>query len=248
MRKTILFILLIISPLVTRAQYDQKISINLSSGVFKTFGKKFTEYTGPLQMPNYKMGFNGTGGLQVKIGDRLSLSADFGIMISNSWNYRTPDKDNWLYWTIDDTITGQVLEEGYDYMDIHNFSISIKPKYYLLNDMKWNPFFSAGINIDLTQAWFENNLWVAQKNRGLLPPDETIPYNDNLEESFGIGFNPGIGVEYTPNDKMHFYLESGYYFIMLEKNNFKDPSREENFNAFLFQVGVRLNFIKSKEL
>jgi hypothetical protein len=174
-------------------------------------------------MPNYKMGFNATGGLQYKLGESLSLSADFGIMISNNWNYRTPDKDNWLYWTIDDPNTGAVLEEGQDYLDIHNYYISVKPKYYLLKDKKWNPYFSAGININWTRAWFENNLWAAQKRRGLIPPEETVPYNDNLEESFGIGFNPGFGMEFSPGDKIHFYLETGYYFIALDKNNFKDP-------------------------
>lgn len=111
MKKPFLLISVFLIALIANSQYEQKVTIDLSAGSFKTFGKKFTEYTGPLQMPNYKMGLNATGGFQFKIGAHLSLSANFGIMISNRWNYKTPDKDNWLYWTIDDTITGQVLEE-----------------------------------------------------------------------------------------------------------------------------------------
>lgn len=238
----------ILLPTLIFAQYEQKLSVNLSVGGFKTFGNKFTEYAGPLQMPNYKLGFSVNGEFQLRIGEHFSLATGFGIMTTNRWNYRTPDKDNWLYWTIEDTTTWQVLEEGEDYLDLHNYSIFVKPKYYLLPGKKWNPYFFAGVNIDWTRAWFENNLWAAQYKWGLLPPDVTTPWNDNLEESFGIGFNPGFGVEYSSGDKLHFYIETGYYFIALDKNNFKDISRVENFNAVIFQIGCRLNFIKSKEL
>jgi hypothetical protein len=248
MKYRFLLLGLFLLPELLSAQYEQKISVNLSAGGFKTFGNKYNEETGPRQMPNYKMGFAANGGIQFKIGEHLSLSADFGIMMTNLWNYKTPDKDNWLYWTIDDTITGAVLEEGEDYLDLRNYSLSVKPKYYLSHGKKWNPYFFTGLNINWTSAWFENNLWAAQFKRGLIPPDITEPYNDNLENSFGIGLNPGLGIEYSPGDQFHFYFETGYYMISLQKENFKDPDREENFNAVPFQIGLRLNFIKSKEL
>lgn len=248
MKKIIFVFGFFLLPAFVLAQYEQKFSINLSAGSFKTFGQRYTEYTGPLQMPNYKLGLYINGGFQLKIGDHLSLVTGFGIMATNRWNYTTPDKDNWNYWSIDDTITGQVIEDGENYLDLRNFSISIKPVYYLIPGKKWNPYFLTGINLNWTRAWYENNYWYAMQRLGLLCPDDTGPCNDNLEESFGIGFNPGFGVEYSPGDKMHFYFETGYYFIALDKNNFKDPSRVENYNAVIFQVGCRLNFIKSKEL
>ncbi|MCX6333597.1 MAG: hypothetical protein NT092_04745 [Bacteroidia bacterium] len=247
MKHKILILGFLLFPLLLHAQYEQKIGFDLAAGGFKTFGKEFTEYTGPLQMPNYKTGISANGGIQLKISEHFSLAADFGIMITNGWNYRTPDKDDWLHWSIDDTLTGETVE-GEDYLDLHNFSISIKPKYYLLPGKKWDPYLSAGINLNWTRSWFENNLWATQFKRGLLPPEDITPYNDNLEESFGIGFNPALGVEYGPFSMLHLYLETGYYFIALDKNNFKDPSRVENFNAVVFKVGCRLYFIKSKEL
>jgi opacity protein-like surface antigen len=248
MKNRFLLLGLFLLPALLSAQYEQKISVNLSAGGFKTFGNKYNEETGPMQMPNYKVGFAANGGIQFKIGEHFSVSAEFGIMMTNLWNYKTPDKDNWLYWTIDDTTTWQVLAEGEDYLDLRNYSISVKPKYYLGPGKKLNPYFYTGVNINWTGAWFENNLWAAQKKLGLLAPEDTEPYNDNLENSFGIGLNPGFGIEFSPGDQFHFYFETGYYLISLQKENFKDPAREENFNAVLFQVGLRLNFIKSKEL
>ena len=234
-------------PLLLNAQYEEKIGVDISAGGFKTFGKKFTEYTGPLQMANYKTGFSANIGFQFKISEHFSLTADFGILAVNQWNYKAHDIDNWLHWSIDDTIAGETVE-GDDYLDLRNFSINIKPKYYLTPGKKWDPYLFAGVNVNWTSAWFENNLWAAQFERGLLPPDDIVPYNDNLEESFGIGFNPGLGVEFSPFDKLHLYFETGYYFIALDKNNFKDPTRVENFNAIVFKAGCRLYFIKSKEL
>jgi len=248
MKKRLLVLGFILFPALVFAQFEQKVSINLSAGGFKTFGKKYTEYTGPLQMPNYKLGLTVNGEFQFRIGEHLSVAAGFGIMTTNRWNYSTPDKDNWLYWTIEDTTTWQLLAEGEDYLDLRNYSVFASPKYYLLPGKKWDPYFFAGVNLNWTRAWFENNLWAAMDKLGRLAPDDPGPWNDNLEESFGIGFNPGFGVEYSSGGRFHFYIETSYYFIALDKNNFKDPSRVENFNAVVFQAGCRLNFIKTKEL
>ncbi len=247
MKNKFWFFFLLVFPSLSQAQFEQKVSLNFATGIFKTFGKKVGEYE-PMQMPNYGVGFSAIGGLQFKINERFSLSAEFGFMSSHSWYYSEGDNFNYLYWSINDSITDELIEEGEDYLDITNYSIGIKPKYYLLHDKKWIPYFYAGVNINWTSAWFENNLWPALNKWNMLDPDDTGPYNGNLEKNFGIGFNPGLGVEYSLNDKFIFYLSSGYYFIILNKDNFKSPSREENFNAFVLQAGLRFNFIKSKDL
>jgi hypothetical protein len=248
MKKILFLFSFVLIPVFTFSQFEQKIGVDISAGGFKTFGKRFSQTEGALQMPNYKMGLYANGGLQFKLGDHFSLAASFGMMATNGWNYKTSDKKNYLSWSFDDTIHGGTVE-GEDYLDLRNFSISIRPKYYLSPEKKWNPYFFAGININWTSAWFENNHWAAEFERGLLLPDDTIPYNDYLEENFGIGFNPGFGVEYCPAaGKFHFYAETGYYFIALDKNNFKNAGRVENLNAVILQIGCRWYFIKSKEL
>lgn len=249
MKKSLLIIIVILIPAISQSQFDQKLSINLSLGMFKTLGEKYTVDGGAMQFPNYKPGFAGSGGLQVRFGDHFSLGAEFGVMITNNWDYKaSPGDDDYLHWTVNDPVTDVVLEEGYNYLDMHNFAVSIKPKFYLLKDKKWNPYFLAGININWTRCWLENNLWYAMKEWGQVPPEETEPWSDILEESFGVGFNPGFGVEFTPANMLHVFLETGYYFISLNEKNFTDASRVENFNAFVIQAGIRFNFIKSKDL
>jgi opacity protein-like surface antigen len=247
MKKCLLLFSFLLLSILAAAQFEQKISLNLAGGVFKTFGKKVGEYE-PMQMPNYGMGFSANLGLQFKIVEQFSLSVEFGYMSSHRWDYHEGDNNSFLYWSILDSITFDLLEEGYNYLDIHNYSIGIKPKLYLTQGKKWNPYLFAGVNINWTRAWFENSWWIAADNLGYLPKDDTGPYNGNLEQNFGLGFNPGFGIEYSPGDKISFNLSSGYYLIMLNKNNFKSPSREEHFNAFVLQAGVRYNFIKSKDL
>jgi len=248
MKISIFFFPLLFSSLILDAQYEQKISVDMALGVFKTFGDKYNEDTGPMQMPNYKMGLAGNGGIQFMLNEHLSLSAGAGILISNRWNYKTQDVDNWMHWSIDDTITGQVLEEGENYLDMHNFSIYVKPGYYLLPGKKWNPYFFAGINLNITNAYYEDSYFYAARKWGRIPQNEPDPSNDNLEHNVGIGFNPGFGIEYSPGSMIHFFTSISYYFIKLSEDSFTSPSRVENFNAAVFQAGCRLYFIKSKEL
>jgi opacity protein-like surface antigen len=249
MKKLVLLISVLIITFNSNAQFNQKISYNFSAGAFKTFGERFSANLGsPYQMPNYLLGFSGNTGFQFRFGGHFSLSAEFGLMIVNRWNYPTADKENYLSWTVIDPATDEVLEEGEDFLDLRNWSVSIKPKFYLLNDKKWNPYFFAGININLTRCWFENNLWYALDEWGQLDPGETEPWNYNLEENSGIGFNPGFGVEYSPSGRFHFFMDLGYYFIAMKEENFKDPALVENFNAFQLQAGIRFNFMKVKDL
>lgn len=249
MKKLFLLISSLLLPLFANSQFDQKLSINLSLGMFDTFGEKYTAEGGAMQFPNYKPGFAGSGGLQVRFGDHFSVGAEFGVMITNNWDYKaSPGDDDYLHWTVNDPVTDAVLAEGYNYLDLHNFALAIKPKFYLLKDTKWNPYFLAGININWTRCWLENNLWYAMKEWGQVPPEETEPWSDILQENFGIGFNPGFGVEFTPANRLHTFLEAGYYHVFLNEANFTDASRVENLNAFVIQAGIRINFLRSKEL
>jgi hypothetical protein len=186
--------------------------------------------------------------MQFKLSNRLSLAAEGGIMISTKWKYKGEDFVNDLTWIINDTITGALLAKGEDYLDIYNYSFGVRLKYYFMPDKKWDPYFFAGVNANWTRCFFDNTEWQAYYDLGWLGPEDTIPGNDNLQRSFGIGLNPGFGVEFSPNDRFHFFLESGYYMIFLQKDQFTEPERQENFHAIRLQAGVRINFIKSKEL
>jgi hypothetical protein len=247
MKKGLILLFVILFPFHADAQYDQKISLSFAAGTFKTFGKELGEY-GPMQMPNYRMGINANGGLQFKISSRFSISAELGIMVSEKWSYKVGDNNNYLYWSIYDTVTGNLIAEGERYLDIFNYSIGIKPIYYVTQGKKWSTFVYAGVNVNITRANYEDTEWPKLKELNRLSADDNGPYNDYLEQNTGIGFNPGLGVEFFPKDRIGISLTTGYYFIKLNKDNFKSYSQVENFNAFVIQAGLKMYFIKSKDL
>ena len=247
MKKRLLLFLVIFSPFVANAQFEQKVSLNFAAGAFKTFGTKLG-VNEPMQMPNYKTGFSASGGAQFKLSNRFSLSVDLGFMVSERWDYHTGDDNNYLHWSINDPITSELIAEGENYLDIFNYSIDIKPIYYLNQPKKLNFFLYTGISFNSTTAYYEDTQWAKLSELGMLPADDTGPYNDNLEKNIGLGLNPGLGLEFFPKERVGFNLTTGYYFMLLNKKNFKNSEREENFNAVIIQAGLRFYFIKSKDL
>ena len=248
MKKLSLLVFLLAVTSAAYPQFSQKISLNVAPGIFKTFGNRFTDYTGPLQFPNFNMGFKGDIGLQMKLNDHFSLAVEAGIMISDKWNYNTPDKKEWLHWIIEDTTTHIILAEGTDHFKLANYSIAVKPKYYFFRNKRLNPYLFVGISLDLTKCSYEDNQWNARKQLGILPPDDNGPYNDYMHKNSGTGFNPGIGLEYSPRDQLRFFAEAGFYFIRMKSENFYTESWAENFKAFALETGVRFNIIRLKEL
>ena len=247
MKKKIYILAFLIFPLTASAQFEQKVSINLSAGMFKTFGDKWSEYH-PKQMPNYKAGIASELGFQYNINRRFSILAEFGIMYSGGWSLISKEGYNPMHYEVwSDTVT--VVSEGFNELNLSNFSISIKPELYLLPGKKFNPFIYTGININYTRANYTDNQWIDFVNHGLNNPDDT-PYNPFLKKNIGFGLNPGLGIEYSPSDKISISLTSGYCFIFMNEKNFQydEPDRIENFNAFLLQAGIRYSFFKSKDL
>jgi len=225
------------------AQFEQKVSVNFSAGGFKTLGEKYSENV-VYQMSNYKFGPAVNLGLQFQLSDRLSLAAEAGFMLSQRWSYSDNNGD-WFSWTFEDTLSGKD-ESGENYLELWNYSFSLKPVYYFKPGSKFNPYLFAGISFNYTTAYYEDTEWLAKKELGY--PVATEQDNPFLEKNSGLGLNPGFGIEYSPGSQFHFYFSSSYYFMPLQSKNFKYPEAEENFNALVFQIGTRYNFIKTKDL
>lgn len=252
MKKIVLLFSFMFIALLAYPQFEQKVSINLSAGMFKTFGKKYGYRPDgeprPKQMPNYKAGIASDLGFQFNINRRFSILAELGIMYSNKWELISDDGYNWMHWTNSD---GEVqVSEGFNNLNLFNLSIGIKPKLYVLPGKKLNPFVYTGININYTHAKYKDNQWDDYVAHGLNNPEDT-PYNPWLKKNVGFGFNPGLGLEYSPSEKISVFLTGSYYHIFMNKKNFVsdyEPETVADLNAFLIQAGVRYSFIKSKNL
>jgi opacity protein-like surface antigen len=252
MKRKILIIGFFLFPLLLSAQFEQKVSVNFSAGMFKTFGKKhgYREdgEARPKQMPSYKAGIVSELGIQYNINRRFSVMAELGIMYSNKWELIEDSGYNWMHW---ENFDGEVfVSEGFNNLTLFNLSIGIKPKLYILPGKKFNPFIFTGININYTHAKFIDNQWDDYVAHGLNDPEDT-PYNPWLQKNVGFGFNPGLGLDYNPSEKISVFLTGSYYRIFMNEKNFVsyyEPETVSDFNAFLIQAGIRYSFIKSKNL
>ena len=248
------FMLLI--PSIAFAQFEQKASLNISAGMFKTIGpKKYVpewatedDEFEPYQMPNYRPGLSGNFSLQYNINRRISLSAEVGYSHALKWKYIIYEDYNYLWWEIYDTITDELIRDGENELTFSNVNIGLGAKYYLIVDKKLKPYLFAGFGVNITIAEFSDNRWKAENELGLLEPDDSGPEEPWLEESIGFGVNPGLGLEYSINDWLGFLLQTNYSFVMLDGSNFKSPDQEENLHMISLHAGIRFSFWKSKEL
>lgn len=254
MKNKIFILGLILFPFTLNAQFERKVSINVSTGIFKSFGEKYGYRDDgeprPKQMPSYKPGTVTDFGFQFNISPKFSLLTEFGIMYSGAWSLISDDEYNWMHYENWNHTGDTLLSEGFNESDLFNFSVSVKPKFYFLPGKKFNPFLYAGFNINFTHANYTDNLWRDYVTYGLMLPGETPPDSPFLEKNIGFGLSPGLGVEYNPGDKLGVFLTSGYYLIIMNKKNFwyGEPERAGNLNAFLLQAGIRYSFFKSKNL
>ncbi len=243
-------------PLMAAAQFEQKVSVSFSGGVFSTIGPKLwmpdwgsvEEDKEPHQIANYKPGFSGTLGIQYNLNRHFSFQADVGIMHSGDWFYDIYDGHNYTGWAIWDPVTDELLAEGFNELTMLNVGVGLTPKYYLLPGKKLNPFLYAGLSINFTSTTFEDNEWQALHDHGLLDPDDSGPDRAYIENNTGLGLHPGLGIEFSINDNIGFHILTGYYLILLSEENFYVPEQHENLNAIILQSGLKLSFLKSKDI
>jgi len=248
---------LLLVPLLAFSQFEQKFSVELSGGVFGTFGAKTwmpdwgstSEDEEPLQIANYKPGPSGTIGFLYNLNRHFSVQANVGIMYTGNWFYDMYDGVNFTYFAVWDPDNEDILlAEGYRELTLLNISLGIAPRYYLLPGKKVNPYFFTGLSMNITSATHEDNEWQAYHDLGMLEPDDSGPDGPYISNNTGLGINPGVGLELDISDKIGFFVSSGIHFILLKEENFYVPEQSENFKAFVIQGGIRLSFLKSKDI
>jgi hypothetical protein len=260
----LIFLAHISGPLI--AQFEQKLSINLSGGYFNTMGKHgyVPEWAGPgdeedpTLMPNFRGGYSFSGGLQYNMSRHFSIEIGFGIMKSNGWYFDYSDDDadpfNYLYYeVVADPEVYDILETGEDEMMLSDLWVGIAPRYYFRPGSKLNPFLFAGLNLGYFSRTFVNNQVDAYAKYDLL--DVCYEYNENtalinwFEDSYCVGPYGGAGVEYTVNDYLGFFAQASYYFARLQDDAFhEDMPKQAGFHGLNLHLGARISFLRSKDL
>jgi opacity protein-like surface antigen len=257
MKQKTVFIFLLLIPAVAMSQFEQKISINLSGGIFTTFGNPVyqpdywssPEDDQPRQMANYNPGVHAMLGVQYNVNRHFSVQADVGVMHSGSWFYDIGEGENYYEFRIwDPDNEEEMLASGENELTLLNIGIGLTPKFYLLPGKRFNPFLFAGVSLNFTSTTFDDNQWQAYHDLDMLDPDDSGPDRANIENNTGAGLFPGIGLELALSDRIGFFIMSGASFVLLNEDNFYTPEQKENLNAFTAQAGLKISFLKSKDL
>lgn len=258
-RKTLLITIFLLLPVLTSAQFEKKISVNITPGFFKTIGPKDYpdpygyDYKLPHLMPNFQVGWSINGGIQFNYSRNISFEANLGIARSGFWQYDAydPDYDDyycWTCWDIYDDYSDEPIASGQDYLTLFNFSIGFAPKYYFLPSKKINPYALLELNLNFTSVKFIDTWYEEMVNLGMDVADEEDYTEFWLEKSLGLGISPVVGAEFNLSDNIGIFMQTGYWLIVLDKKEFEEPEEEENFHALKFQLGVRMSFWKAKKL
>jgi opacity protein-like surface antigen len=255
-RIIIIIAVLLLIPADLFAQFQQKVSLNLSAGIFNTLGEKTYmpdwgtsgDDREPFQMSNYRPGLSATLSIQYNINRRISVMAELGYMNTASWKYTAYEDVNYLDWEIYDTLTDELLRSGSNSLTMTGMAFGFGVKYYILSGRKVSPFLLASVEYTSIKAEYTENEWQALDELGMLDPDDTEPWNPWLEKNRGFGINPGAGMEVNFSDRIGIFLICSYRFISMKEENFKMPEQQENFHAVNFQCGIKFSFWKSREL
>jgi len=243
-----------------QGQFEQKLSINFYGGLFNTLGSHSFEpegsggdYTDPTLMPNFKPGFSIGASFQVNLNRHFSLEGFMGYMGSLAWYYDASDGGqepfNYLYYEVyADTVDYNVLFSGENEMTLSNLTIGLAPRYYFLPGKKLNPFASAGITYNITYVNFIDNITDDYIAYGLIDELETGDEFNWFTDHSGLGMTVSGGVEYAVNEFIGLFAQVGYYFIPLKKEAFIYEAKYADFHSLNLHLGIRLSFLKSKDL
>lgn len=255
--KSCLLIFLLL-PVAAAAQFEQKLSLNLSGGMFTTFGSRtwmpdwgsMDEDREPSQIANFRPGYALSAGIQYNLNRHISLQLNGGVMFTDRWYYNDYEDHNYTEWAIwhPDELIDTLMAEGNNELSLKNIGFGLIPRYYLLPGKRVNPFVFLGLTVNHTSTTFEDNEWEAFRDLGMLDPDDSGPEGPYMGKNTGVGIHPGAGMEISLHDNVSFHLVAGYYFVFLQEKSFYVPEQHEHLHAVVLQAGISLSFLKSRNM
>jgi hypothetical protein len=250
-------VILFLLPGSTAAQFEKKLSLNVSAGYFNTVGwdgwdENWWDH-GPSLMPNFKGGPAVQAGLQFNFNRHFSLEFLFGYAFSWIWYFdASPENEepfNYLAWEVLTVSEDSVLQTGDDYMDLSNLCLGLAPRYYFLPANRFNPFIYAGISFNVLNVYYESLELQALQELGR--EDE---YEENYELAHwfeyqaGLGCLAGAGVDITLNESVALFAMASYQFVPLRESSFVNNTFLVNYHHLSIHLGARISFLKSRQL
>jgi hypothetical protein len=256
------------------AQFENKVTFNFSLGSIQPFGVKEyiykstnQQYVNTWLMPylfsNFKRGFSFTGGAQFNINRYFAVGTGVGAERIGSWYYLDSynmngerlEKD-FLSWKITDE--GTTLKEGVNELNLYNFSIGVFPRVNIAYGKKINPYVFVEITFNYTdinyvdkrrEAWLDLGYTEQAYDDWYNSLTSPAAFRNTPQSSFGIGLYPGFGFDLNLTQNLGLFVQGGYSFIGINKSDLEEANLEpENFHSIKAEVGIKLSFLRSKDI
>jgi hypothetical protein len=256
------------------AQFENKVTFNFALGTIKPIGVKEyiyktnnQQYVNTWLMPflfsNFSQGFTFTGGAQFNINRYFAIGTGVGVERIGSWKYMdtyswngTQVEIDFLSWEL--TNEGTVLKQGVNELNLYNLSIGVFPRINLAYGKKLNPYLFVEITFNYTDINYidkRRDAWISLGGSEQSYDDWynslTSPsaFRHTPQSSFGIGLYPGFGFDLNVTKNFGLFLQGGYSFISINKADLEEANLEpENFNNIKVEVGVKVSFLRSKDI
>lgn len=276
--KLFIILLFAILPARILGQFEQKFTLNFSIGYVDPFGEsdyiltmiENPYYSGtyaqpyPYLMSNFGSGMVFTGGMQANYSRRFSLAFNLQFFRLQKWRYtyewnymdsQTTSTGSWMEWEIteadidpDGGSENVVVRSGENKLTLNNFAVGMMPKIYLLPGRALNPYIFGDISMNITDLQLENSFGKAKEDLGI-QYFEYEPVQVIFEQSVGLGLYPGIGFDLSVNDNIGLFIQSGFSFIFINDEKLDEAGYpSENFKTFKAEAGIKISFLRSKNL
>jgi opacity protein-like surface antigen len=163
---------------------------------------------------------------------------------------------DFLSWSLTNS-TGD-SRSGVNELNLYNLSIGVFPRVNLAYGKKVNPYIFTEITFNYTDINYVNKILDAWLSLGGTEDsfnewfnNLTTPaaFRNTPQSSFGIGLYPGVGLDFNVTQNLGIYLQGGYSFISINKSDMEAANLEpENFKTIKVELGVKLSFLRSKDI
>jgi hypothetical protein len=270
----VLATLLILTTSHLFAQFENKVTFNLSLGAIQPVGQSEYIYQSqngtylntwlmPYLFSNFKQGGALTGAVMFNLNRTFSLGVGLTMERIGNWEYideYTANgervENNFLSWNI--TQEGSILDEGINELNMYNLGIGVFPRINMAYGKKFNPYVFVEVTFNYTDINYIDNRrdsWIelggSEQDYDIWYNSLTSPsaYKNTPQQSFGIGLYPGIGFDFNINSNVGIFVHGGYSFISINKADLEDANLEpENFTSAKVEVGLKFSFLRSKDI
>ncbi len=225
MNKTTVSFLLLVSTIIAStssvfSQYEHKFSGVISAGVSYPFGLHVNLYD---EDPYAISSFE--GGSTINLGLHFNSSKAFTL----AFNIGYTQSNTWQQ-----ELANSDQHPFNDKLSMSNVSFGLAPKLFFNSKSKVRVYGLIEISANYINLVYEDNNNITKI----------------VDNNFGLGIHPVIGLDIKLGEKMGIFLQNGLAIVMFSNDEIEEfySLQKDNFNALQIELGFRYNFLKSKKI